>query len=271
MHRIDGPGATQDNRFTDGDPTAGIPPTIVTDDWANAVQEELSGVVEGAGLTLDKAKHDQLKAAITKMITDRAAPLATTEQAGLVERATDAEAQAGTDGERYVTPKQLVAVMRDMLGGAIIEWEAAAIPTLTDGKPLGLELNGSVVSLATFPRLLRKWAGAGSNATTPAWFRCTADGVRDAAGAYIRLQDRRAEFARGWDHGRGVDTGRVLGSAQGHMIESHQHDLRASRVGTAGSTAWAYSGITGENQLTMPTGGIETRPRNVAVMYLILV
>ena len=84
MHRIDGPGATQDNRFTDGDPTAGIPPTIVTDDWANAVQEELSGVIEGAGLTLDKAKHDQLKAAIAKMITDRAAPLATTEQAGLV-------------------------------------------------------------------------------------------------------------------------------------------------------------------------------------------
>ncbi len=137
MHRIDGPGATQDNRFTDGDPTAGIPPTIVTDDWANAVQEELSGVVEGAGLTLDKAKHDQLKAAITKMITDRAAPLATTEQAGLVELATPAEVLTGTDADRGVTPAGLANLLHNLTTPAQFARDKKAATTEFVQRALG--------------------------------------------------------------------------------------------------------------------------------------
>lgn len=43
---------------------SGNTPTIVSSDWANAVQEEIAGVVEGAGLTLDKANHGQLFIAI---------------------------------------------------------------------------------------------------------------------------------------------------------------------------------------------------------------
>lgn len=41
-----------------------VPPTIVDADWANAVQEELGQAVEGAGLTLDKTKNNQLLAAV---------------------------------------------------------------------------------------------------------------------------------------------------------------------------------------------------------------
>ncbi|WP_375765666.1 hypothetical protein NR798_28640 [Archangium gephyra] len=67
MFRIDGDGyAVVDgkNRFTGGDPLIPIPPTMMTADWANAVQEEIAGVVEQGGLTLSKADNGQLWAAL---------------------------------------------------------------------------------------------------------------------------------------------------------------------------------------------------------------
>lgn len=64
MHRIDSSGATETNQFTEGDPASGVPATQVTDDWLNAVQEELCGAIELAGLTLDKGDNSQLVAAL---------------------------------------------------------------------------------------------------------------------------------------------------------------------------------------------------------------
>ena len=58
--------------FTEGDPSESIPATVVTADWANAVQEEIVGVIEGAGLTLDKEDSGQLLEAITTLIEDGA-------------------------------------------------------------------------------------------------------------------------------------------------------------------------------------------------------
>ena len=120
---------------------------------------------------------------------------------------------------------QLVGLVRDIHAGMIVEWEAAAIPALADGLPLGLELDGSAVSLETFPRLGRKWCGVDANAAAPAWYKCNADGSRNAWGTHIRLQDRRGEFVRGFDHGRGVDAGRILGSAQAADNVSHGHTV----------------------------------------------
>lgn len=64
MHRIDGPGATAENLFTEGDPTQGVPATNVTGAWLNTIQEEIASVVEGASLPLLKANNHQLKEAI---------------------------------------------------------------------------------------------------------------------------------------------------------------------------------------------------------------
>lgn len=64
MHRIDGAGATLGELFTEGDPVGGVPATAVTDDWLNAVQEEVCGAIEGAGLTLAKGNNAQLLAAL---------------------------------------------------------------------------------------------------------------------------------------------------------------------------------------------------------------
>lgn len=64
MHRIDGPGATAGNLFTEGDPTLGVPATNVTGDWLNTIQEEIANVCEEAGLFLWKPDNTQLKEAI---------------------------------------------------------------------------------------------------------------------------------------------------------------------------------------------------------------
>jgi len=76
MHRIDGPAALPGGIFTDGDPTAGTPATVVTDDWANAVQEELAHVIEATGVTLAKPDNTQLLAAI-RLLVDAAVPVGT--------------------------------------------------------------------------------------------------------------------------------------------------------------------------------------------------
>ena len=49
--------------FSDGTPPS-VPPTIVSDQWLNAVQTELVNVVLGAGLALDKTNSGQVLAAL---------------------------------------------------------------------------------------------------------------------------------------------------------------------------------------------------------------
>ena len=64
MHRIDGPGATVNNRFTDGDPVGGVPATVVTDEWANDVQEELMSILAAAGIAPVKGAQNQVLTAL---------------------------------------------------------------------------------------------------------------------------------------------------------------------------------------------------------------
>lgn len=50
--------------FTEGNPGAGIPATLLKAAWLNAVQRELAHIVEGAGLALDAADDSQVFKAI---------------------------------------------------------------------------------------------------------------------------------------------------------------------------------------------------------------
>jgi len=68
MHRIDGPGATVDNKFTEGDPVGGVQATVVTDDWLNDVQEEMISVLTAGGVAPVKGTQDQVLAAIRAII-----------------------------------------------------------------------------------------------------------------------------------------------------------------------------------------------------------
>jgi microcystin-dependent protein len=86
------------------------------------------------------------------------------------------------------------------------------------------------------------------------------------------IPDFRGEFIRGWDHGRGVDAGRGLGSFQADELKSHQHeyDEFGNNAGpyqtVAPSPGFYYNAA---RLLTSFFGGAETRPRNVAQMFCI--
>ena len=70
MHRIDTPTAQKDkfgagkNGFTRGNPQTGVPATDLDDDYFDSIQEEIAGLVEAGGLTLDKADRGQVLKAL---------------------------------------------------------------------------------------------------------------------------------------------------------------------------------------------------------------
>lgn len=105
----------------------------------------------------------------------------------------------------------------------------------------------------------------------------------------FKLPDLRGEFIRGWDDGRGVDAGRTFGSFQDDAFESHTHtdsghvhDLNSQHpngvVGwnSGGNSGWAagtYGSPTRFCKDSEPasanisnTGGVETRPKNIALL-----
>ncbi|WP_236189303.1 hypothetical protein [Pseudomonas pharyngis] len=67
MHRIDGPGATVDKKFTDGDPVGGVPATVVTDEWLNDVQENIMAVLSAGGVAPTKGRAADLLDSIRKI------------------------------------------------------------------------------------------------------------------------------------------------------------------------------------------------------------
>lgn len=97
----------------------------------------------------------------------------------------------------------------------------------------------------------------------------------------FRIPDLRGEFIRGWDHGRGVDGGRWLGSFQYDELRRHNHIngvfsnlLRPPYPGSLTGSDAEGSGSEqavgpGDSQGMADTGGNETRPRNIALMYCI--
>jgi hypothetical protein len=76
MHKIDGPGAAPGGLFTEGNPDSGVPATVVTDDWMNAVQAEICNAITSAGIALNKADNTQLADAIALLVR-RAKPIGT--------------------------------------------------------------------------------------------------------------------------------------------------------------------------------------------------
>ena len=128
----------------------------------------------------------------------------------------------------------------------------------------------------------------------------------------FNLPDLRGEFIRGFDNGRGVDSGRSVASSQGSQNDSHNHSVSittsttsltgtitkisetyasggggATGVFTKGSSASASntpsrvdSSPAGSVSMdashnhsvsgnTANQGGNESRPRNIAMMYII--
>ncbi|MCE1184471.1 MAG: tail fiber protein [Rhodocyclales bacterium] len=125
-----------------------------------------------------------------------------------------------------------------------------------------LKANGAAISRTTYAALfavIGTTFGAGDGATT------------------FTLPDLRGEFLRGFDDGRGVDSGRTFGSWQNHDFLMHTH-LVPTTNGVYGSLTEAgldnssrpIAGADFVPQVpTQATGGGETRPRNVALLACI--
>lgn len=124
-----------------------------------------------------------------------------------------------------------------------------------------LSCDGTAVSRTTYAALFAAIGttyGAGNGSTT------------------FNLPDLRGEFVRGWDNGRGVDSGRAFGSSQSGQNASHTHTF-----GTGRGDGYGFSSATGVvarstdttnfygNYTTDTAGGTEARPRNVALLACI--
>lgn len=98
-----------------------------------------------------------------------------------------------------------------------------------------------------------------------------------AANKRLPLPELRAQFIRGWDNSRGVDTGRTLGSPQAEQLPAHTHTAGFTR--TTGRFDASNDAVVPTNTgglstfSTASTGGTENssenRPRNIALNYII--
>lgn len=83
------------------------------------------------------------------------------------------------------------------------------------------------------------------------------------------LPDLRGEFIRGWDKSRGIDKNRALGSWQEDMFKAHSHTTQVTNRGATRDGGPHDTSFPPYYAETGAAGGIETRPRNVALLYCI--
>jgi phage-related tail fiber protein len=133
-----------------------------------------------------------------------------------------------------------------------------------------LKANGAAVSRTTYAALFTAIGttfGAGDGSTT------------------FNVPDLRGEFVRGWDDGRGADSGRAFGSAQSWAIQniSGIADIEGARIPTAtgpftvtngatvtiGGSGGATNHVLNFDASLQVQTAAETRPRNVALLACI--
>ena len=302
-------GAGKDG-FQGGSPATGVKATYVTPEWANAVQEEIARAIEGAGIALDASKHDQLLAAIKsiawgagkteapwateqtvaqKIVTDRPyeATVANIKMSGTQAVGTSNAVARGdhvhpTDTSRAplespsftgtpAAPTPATGTRSTQLAttafvgaesqiaaptGSVYTFAGATVPTGW------LKCNGALLSRTTYAALfavIGTTYGAGDGSTT------------------FALPDLRGEFVRGFDDARGVDSGRIFGSAQAAYAGSLTINTMPSNMQglSAGTPVMDWITINGKifndntNTVVVPVTPGDCRPRNVAMRYII--
>ncbi|EFF3607304.1 tail fiber protein [Escherichia coli] len=248
MHRIDTKTAQKDkfgagkNGFTRGNPQTGTPATDLDDDYFDMLQEELCGVVEASGASLEKGRHDQLLTALRALLLSRKNPFGDIKSDGTVKTALE---NLGL-GEGSALPV-----------GVPVPWPSATPPTGW------LKCNGAAFSAEEYPELAKAYP---TN----------------------KLPDLRGEFMRGWDDGRGIDSGRGILTAQSHGMPSISGTFNGlfavkqtnglGGVSVAKSTnAETLSTSSGSGSVFDYTFNVsgstpvspELRPRNIAFNYIV--
>ncbi|HFU9172188.1 TPA: integrase [Escherichia coli] len=251
MHRIDTKTAQKDkfgagkNGFTRGNPQTGTPATDLDDDYFDMLQEELCGVVEASGASLEKGRHDQLLTALRALLLSRKNPFGDIKSDGTVKTAL----------ENLGLGEGAPAI------GVPFFWPSAAMPnTLIDSWSgmVFLKFNGAKFSATDYPVLAKVFPS-------------------------LVLPEARGDFIRIWDDGRGVDSGRGLLSTQSDLMKQFTLQYYGPSAGTGTRTVFALqsnangiytSGISqndgsGTAAAFNVPGGTETRPRNIAFNFLV--
>ncbi|EFA8597865.1 tail fiber protein [Escherichia coli] len=251
MHRIDTKTAQKDkfgagkNGFTRGNPQTGTPATDLDDDYFDMLQEELCGVVEASGASLEKGRNDQLLTALRALLLSRKNPFGDIKSDGTVKTALE---NLGL-GEGSALPV-----------GVPVPWPSATPPTGW------LKCNGAPFSAEEYPELAKVYP---TN----------------------ELPDLRGEFIRGWDDGRGIDSGRavlstqssaqqnIIGSISGlAVLETGAAKGAIKITASADKSRWAggTSGVGLIRDLTFDSSKVEgmkvadeVRPRNIAFNYIV--
>ena len=258
-------------KFVDENPVTGQVGSLISSEWGNAVTDELLNVIRAGGDEPVEAEHDQLLAAIKAIVKDSIPPekIRTTLAAYGI---TDAYTKSVT-----YTKAEIEALLKNMSALPV----GAMVPFPKGTVPAGfLEVDGSVQSIAALPDLA-------------AYLGTTFNTGGEGAGNF-RLPESRGEFLRGWDHGRGMDPGRFIGSAQHDTLQNIVARLDAAPNAVyqflgEGVIAGGAFAVTERSANGFPDAGVgggqagaltfdasrvartssETRPHNIAVMWCI--
>lgn len=300
MHPIgdDTETCTPEKEFTEGDPTTSALATPLKAGWLNSIQRELLAILAAAAIDPSTEDDDQVLEALQLLFAALGHGHAIADVTGL-QAALDARSLVGhlhaiadiTGLQAALDGKSDVGHLHDVIyaaslavasghlqlkarsGATLSTVDLSPLPPGTvichaaSSPPAGfLECNGAAVSRSTYADL---FAAIG-----------TAHGAGDGSTTF-NVPDLRGEFVRGWDNGRGVDSGRTFGSAQDGAIQSHDHQSRlyadgkpqadGAATGTYASPSYAYNSAntSGNICMTSAAGGAETRPRNVSLLYVI--
>ena len=159
--------------------------------------------------------------------------------------------------ESLVSPTKIKAAIDtlafSMPAGTVIHYAANSAPTGF------IKANGAAVSRTTYATL---FSAIG-----------TTFGVGDGSTTF-NVPDLRGEFVRGWDDGRGVDSGRSFGTAQDDQVGEHDHGFVDGRSyivprNVAASGRAFGTGAQDEGVVFDALTGQETRPTNVALLACI--
>lgn len=232
-------------------------------DWAIVTNTGLCIYVDGARLRADQwTKHETINTRITLKQTYSAG----TKIIGAQNEPANSIPESLVKGEN-LNDIQDKSEARSNLGvysksetdqkapsGAVIHFARGTAPSGW------LKANGAAVSRIAYSNL---FAAIG-----------TTFGAGDGFNTF-NLPDLRGEFIRGYDDGRGVDSGRAFGSKQTDLLKSHSHTTNWKMYNESGAVNNNIgSGGAQDESVTFKlptesTGGTETRPRNVALLACI--
>ena len=241
-----------DAAYQNGNPSAGIPGSIVPAAAIEHPQRELLHVILKAGLTPDENTLTQLYEAIVKIVGVEV-PLASVMEAGLVKIGDGL--QIGEDGTLSVKSSDLLEDWRKSWIGVPRYWRSTVLP---DDHCWA---NGDFVSFSNWPELHAVYEAGGLEGMLLGWDATEEEQAANLGkwrpdssiptGLYTPALS--GQFFRNWAPGQTQDPGRLAGSVQADAFQGHRH-------------GWLGDAAITSNELTASGGADKGRARQLATI-----